>query len=362
MLIRISFRYIYFDEINVGIQSFVSTFVAAEKYAIRTFVKALIDKIKHFSGDETCIMLKQLEYSKVSNKEFQIELTKKYQFATKKIIASNEFLHLNSDTLKELMCNLTLNVKEIEIFDVILKWAKNQCLTQHLEMNALNLKRTISRLIYLFDYTSMNLNEFANKPGKLKLLADNELVDLFLWYTLTDKQAISLPKQLIQIKRSFPPSYYLLLIEDGEDEHFLGRPSERAFESIDLKVNKEIYLKGIELKSSCFEDERRIKGSIIVSMKIDCGKELISMEEIAIKLLDSNYYDKNDVTFKNLVQFDCPVLIEADRGYKISMHYKKTISYHFKNLNLNFDSANVHFNLKTDTGLCFMKQLIFHKF
>lgn len=223
--------------------TFTTTYLAAEKYAIRPLTELLANKIKYLNGDEMCILLRQLESSRINNKAFQKEISLKCELDTKRIIDSNEFLNLNADTLKELMLNSILNCKEIDLFNAIMRWSKNRCSIQQLELNQQNLKKILSRFIYLFRYTSFDLKEFADGPGKLKLLNDNELVDLFLHLTLNDKKSSNLSKRLITIKRELPFAFEVHInLVDPNSQNYVKYREET--ECIHFKTDNFIYLKG----------------------------------------------------------------------------------------------------------------------
>lgn len=361
-LVPFSARYVYYDDTDVGIQSFVSTLVAAEKYAVRPLSKTLIDQIKHFDGDQTCIMLKQLESHRLTNKDLQRELAKKQQIETKMIIDSGEFLSLSMHTVKELLSNESLNVKEVQLFRAVLRWAKHQCLVHRLEINPINLKKTISRLAYLLRYASMSLEDFADGPGKLRILADSELVDLFLYFTLKVQPVDCLHKPLIFSKRLSIPVYEVSLCDKFFDENSRGLETVRAMslpvgEFIDFKTDCEIFLRGLQSSVEMGEKQKKL------SLHKKSGDQMML---IASKMINPSCFDSpftvGESQSDSKIEFDYPVLIEPNGSYRLMLHLEEVKTCRPIGNASKASSANVHFCFETEALLAFMAKLIFHKF
>lgn len=352
-----SIRFIYYDDTAVAIQSFVSTFVAAEKYSVGPLSKALINQIKRLDGDETCILLKHLENQRLNNKELQSELAKKQQMETKRIIDSDEFPSLSLDTVVQLISRESLNVNESELFQAVLRWAKNQCLVQRLEINPPNLKKAIARLTYLFSYTSMSLKEFANGPAKMRILNDKELTDLFLHFTLEEESDSALPKQLTAAKRRPFPVYQVSVLgsnssRDGE------RPnrSSSLTEYIDFKTDGEIYLRGIQNSFQLAQKERKLV------LWIERSDE--ELEQIACKTIGSFDSSSSDgKKSKNRTEFDYPLLIEPNITYRLQLHWESAkYGCESKWMASKASSGDVKFLLAGSPQLSHVEKLIFHKF
>lgn len=337
--------------------------MASEKYALKTLTKVLVDNVKFFSGPDTCILLKQLETCKINSKELQAEIAKKCEIQTRMIIESSEFLNLNANTLSRLLSYPTLNVKEIDLFNAVIKWATNQCLVQDLVVNSVNLRIVLSRLIYLQRYRSMSLKEFANGPGKLKLLNDSESVDLFLDLSLNEKRSIELPKPLIQAERLRPPVYNVLIINQNVD-HFVKNATERRSEWFKFRVDDVIYLKGINLKGSNYVGGlKALKGELSISKKNSNVVSLVSVnaDDCNQNSDEEDEWDRTLVLNHSLIEFHYPILIEPNFDYIVSLRYSERGRYSFKSCHSKAFSANVQFDIQSDHGLCFMTNLVFNK-
>lgn len=348
-------RFAYYDDTDVAIQSFVSTLVAAEKY-VRSLSKALIDQIKSLNGNEICILLKHREHQRLNNKDLQRELTKKQQMETKAIIDSDGFLSLSVDTVKELLSNEMLSVDEGELFDAVLKWAKHQCLVQPIEMSPTNLRRIMSRLAHLFAYPSMSLKEFANGPGKLRILNDTELVNLFLHFTLKGSTNC-LPKHLFASRK--PTLVYEVSLLDGsrQDSRRDSKDSDRysastAGEFVDFKTNGEIYLRGLQISVQMNEKEKKLT----LHKRSTDQLELISSKTITTSCFDS--LGKSN----GRIEFDYPVLIRPNINYRLELRCKDVKYWDPKWMTVKASWANVEFVFTGTDRLVGMEKLIFHKF
>lgn len=324
-------------------------------------------QIKHFDGDKICILLKHLENQPLANEDLQRELAKKQQIETKRIIDCGEFLNLSFDSLKKLLSNESLNVEEVQLFHAVVRWAKHQCHLHRLEVNPVNLKKTISGLAYLFRYPSMSLEDFAAGPGKLRILTDSELADVFLYLSLRDRLANhQLPTPLISSKRQPIPVFETMCFKDpfGHEESLIirGIPN---YETSEFKTDSVIFLRGFRSRFELGEEPR----TLYLHRKSGYQVKLIASKVINPSGLDSS--PANESRPKYQIEFDYPVLIEPEVNYRLMLHLDgcqatcNRLEYKSKQFGpvKEFSSdVSFYFQVEEDMPLDFMGHLIFHKF
>ena len=101
---------------------------------------------------------------------------------TKEAMDSDAFLHISQELLSLVLKRDTLSASEVDIFNAVDKWCKNQCEKQNLEVTG-ELKRTVlGDAVYLIRFPLMAESEFASLVSKTKLLAMEDISAIFLYF------------------------------------------------------------------------------------------------------------------------------------------------------------------------------------
>lgn len=70
-------------------------------------------------------------------------------------------------------------------------WAEAECKRNFLTINPENLKSTLAPVLKLIRFPLMSIKEFAAGPAVSGLLTDQDIVSLFLYFTLNPKPKVS---------------------------------------------------------------------------------------------------------------------------------------------------------------------------
>ena len=95
---------------------------------------------------------------------------------TSKALASNAFADINEATLAELLKRESLNVKEGDLFNAVLKWSEAECLRKEIEANAKNRRSAMGNLIYQIRFASMTAQEFSQFASQSDILSPEEII------------------------------------------------------------------------------------------------------------------------------------------------------------------------------------------
>ncbi len=78
-------------------------------------------------------------------------------------LASPDLADANESTMNSIAKDGALNVRELELFDAVVLWAKRQCTQRDLEVNGTNMRQVITNIVHLINYflTFFNYNSGA---------------------------------------------------------------------------------------------------------------------------------------------------------------------------------------------------------
>ena len=99
-------------------------------------------------------------------------------------LKSDAFLTIEHSVLCELLARETLNVKEIDLFSAVLKWAQFQCENQGLKDSVENYRELLGNAINLIRFPTMALDEFASTVvHESKILPQEDIISIFLLFS-----------------------------------------------------------------------------------------------------------------------------------------------------------------------------------
>ena len=99
-------------------------------------------------------------------------------------LKSEAFLRIEHCVLCELLSRETLNVKEIDLFNAVLKWAQHQCEKQDIKSTVENCREVLGKAITLVRFPTMALEEFASTVvHESKILCHEDIINIFLLFS-----------------------------------------------------------------------------------------------------------------------------------------------------------------------------------
>ena len=133
------YRYIYGFEIDFKLFDLYESFVAADRYKLHGFSKALTDYIKaKLNAENSCLIYDQL--IKIGERE-EILLADVRTIIienSQKAFASEHFTQIDQETLISLLSPNKLNIAEIDLLKAVSRWVDCKVQRQGLPMNDMN--------------------------------------------------------------------------------------------------------------------------------------------------------------------------------------------------------------------------------
>ncbi|XP_052096983.1 BTB/POZ domain-containing protein 6-B-like [Mytilus californianus] len=185
-------RYIYTDVVNLDGNNVTPMLHAATKYALTDLAKQCERYLEcAIDVDNACVIYNQATFfgmHELANMALLcIEINAKEVFGTEgfdTLVRENIWTVFKSERLK---------AKEIDMFNAVVKWAKNQCELQNLEGSGENQRKILGDLLNLIRIPLLTLEEYSKVVVKSGLLTAEEQLMFYKYFTLKDEEHIEIP-------------------------------------------------------------------------------------------------------------------------------------------------------------------------
>ena len=179
-------RYLYTDEVHVDADTVMSMLYAAKKYALVKLESACVDYLKLNLKEDNAFML--LQQANMFDETQLVDKCLHIIDNAPESFASDAFLDIDQPTLVDILRRDTLDIKELKLYQHVLRWAQHQCARRRLAPTRDNQIRVLggTEAIELIRFPLMDKEEFAmamNDPDT-RLIDDNDIVELFVNLTL----------------------------------------------------------------------------------------------------------------------------------------------------------------------------------
>lgn len=186
---RALLKFLYTDEISVESDTVMSILYAAKKYAIPALEQECVEFLKeNITSDNVFMLLTQARlFDEPALARLCLDAIDK---STTEALSSDTFIDLDRDTLCLVLSRDTLGIREGSLFSALVKWAEHECVKQQLEITSANMRSVLGDAVRLIRYPLMTVEEFAVQVAQSKILTDEEMVELFLYFTINPKPTI----------------------------------------------------------------------------------------------------------------------------------------------------------------------------
>ena len=313
-------RFIYYDEVKLTGDCVIQVLYLAKKYMI----PSLADRCRSFlekniNAENVLDVLPFIE--KMEEVHLKSVCWKVIDTLTAKVLESaSDAIQDDNSLLVSMLKRDTLDIKEVKVFQAVNRWAETICEKRGKTPTGKE-KRTIigEELVKLIRFPLMSQSEFAEHVAETKILKKNEVIEIFLYFSLNRN-----PGKFSCIPRCLN-SRNLQCCNRTSD---IGRPpslplaSKEFTESISFSVNFPILLGGVAITGSpgkkytvelklngkvvaegCFQSEERgVSGNhpgfyIIFEQYHLLNPDVLCILEASIKgqRLDCEFQDKREL-------------------------------------------------------------------
>ena len=301
------FRYLYSDEVNLTGSNVMHVLYLAKKY----MVPSLADKCTEYLRDnlEASNVFSILPHAqKFEDKDLEDRCWEVIVSRTEEAVTSDEFVTLERPLVESVVKREVLNVKEVELFKAVNRWATSESERQGLTPDG-DVKRRIlgEDIVKAVRFPLMSQKEFGSVVLDCDILTKKEIADMMKHY---NDVSLKSPLPFIHSPRtvSFHQCHrFADMNPPGSSAGSNWRYPDRA-DALKLTVSKSVWLHGVQHFGSAggeytlaIEVKDATSGSSLVKQSGSYSSEKDEMHA---------YYGFD-------VMFNHPVHLERDQTYEI---------------------------------------------
>ena len=322
------FRYMYSDEVNLTGSNVLHVLYLAKKY----MVPSLADKCTEYLRDnlEASNVFSILSHSqKFEDKDLEDRCWEVIEMDTEKAVTSDEFVTLERSLVESVVKREKLNVKEVELFKAIDRWATIESERQGIVPDGEAKRRILGdEIVKAVRFPLMSQKEFSSVVFDSNILIMKEIGAMMKHYSGVISAS---PLPFIQSPRStLYQCHRFKTIRPQQEWGFSGS----AADAICLTVSRPVKLHGVQHFGS-------VGGEYTVSIEVKQSTNGSSL----VKQSGSYTSEKNELRdycgFD--VLFEPPLCLDRGRVYDIISHIKGPKSSYGEEGQETVECQGVHF-------------------
>jgi BTB/POZ domain-containing protein 1/2 len=185
-------KFLYTDEVSIDPNTVMHTLYTAKKYAVPSLENACVDFLKqNLSSDNAFMLLTQARlFDENALAQTCLECIDKHSVDASE---AEGFLEIDHKTLLSVLERDTLSIREVALFNSVVRWSEAECIRRGLSVNPENQRTVLGRAVNLIRFPLMTVEEFASEVAQTGILTDREIVSLFLYFTVNPKPTVDFP-------------------------------------------------------------------------------------------------------------------------------------------------------------------------
>ncbi|KAB1259429.1 BTB/POZ domain-containing protein 2, partial [Camelus dromedarius] len=182
-------KFLYSDEVQIGPETVMTTLYTAKKYAVPALEAHCVEFLKkNLRADNAFMLLTQARlFDEPQLASLCLENIDKN---TADAISAEGFTDIDLDTLVAVLERDTLGIREVRLFNAVVRWSEAECQRQQLQVTPENKRKVLGKALALIRFPLMTIEEFAAGPAQSGILVDREVVSLFLHFTVNPKPRV----------------------------------------------------------------------------------------------------------------------------------------------------------------------------
>ncbi|CAB1324260.1 unnamed protein product [Coregonus sp. 'balchen'] len=179
-------KFLYSDEVQIGPETVMTTLYTAKKYAVPALEAHCVEFLKkNLRADNAFMLLTQARlFDEPQLASLCLENIDKN---TVDALAAEGFTDIDLDTLVAVLERDNLGLREVRLFGAAVRWAEAETQRQQYQPTPENKRKVLGKALVLIRFPLMTIEEFAAGPAQSGILSDQEVVSLFLHFTVNPK-------------------------------------------------------------------------------------------------------------------------------------------------------------------------------
>ena len=177
------FRYLYSDKVNLSGRNVMQVLYLANKYLVSSLAEKCTEYLRnHLKASNVFCILPHAQ--KFADKDLQDRCWKLIEEQTEEAVMSDEFVTVKRSLVETVVKREVLNVKEVELFKAVDRWATEQSKRQGVTPDGESKRRIIGEeIVKAIRFPLMSQHEFASVVIDSDILTLKEVGDLIKHFT-----------------------------------------------------------------------------------------------------------------------------------------------------------------------------------
>ena len=329
------FRYLYSDEVNLTGSNVMQVLYLAKKYLVPSLAGKCTEYLReHLEASNAFSILPQAQ--KFEDKDLEERCWNVIESHTEEAVTSDDFVTLERSIVESVVKTERLNVKEVDLFKAVDRWATKEVERQGLTPDGEVKRRVLGEeIVNAIRFPVMSYNEFASVVLDCDILTKRELGAMIKHYGDASLQC---------------PLPFIHSVRSGSIVHRCYRfkllqPSRWSYggsaDALVVTVSKPISLHGVEHFGTT-------GGNYTVSLEV---RDALSGLSLA-KQTGTHSSEKNDLHsyYGFDVVFNHPVHLEQDKPYEVVSVIVGPISWAVKRVQNPVEVQGVKFSFSNSVA------------
>ena len=296
------FRYLYSDEVNLTGSNVMQVLYLAKKYLVPSLADKCTEYLrKHLEASNVFSILPQAQ--KFEDKDLEERCWNVIESHTGEAVTSDDFVTLERSVVESVVKRERLNVKEVDLFKAVDRWATKEVERQGLTLDGEVKRRVLGEeIVNAIGFPAMSPMEFASVVVDCDILTKRELGAMIKYYGYA---SLKCPLPFIHSPRSEAIVHRCYRITSSQPT---GWGYAGSADALGVTASKPIALRGVQHFGA--------EGGIYrVLLEI---KDTLSGLSLA-KQTGTHSSTKNDIHgyYGFDIMFNHPVDLEQDKPYEI---------------------------------------------
>ena len=252
--------FLYTEDCKMTAEVALKVMYLANKYIVPSLTEKCVE-VLHVSlqpDNAVTVLEKAMHFDE---KELEKKCWEVVESQAEKVVSSEAFCHISRGTLINILKRDKLNgMKEIELFQAVLKWSSAQCAKSGVEATGENRRAVIGDALYEIRFPTMSQEEFGQNVSRSRVLTAEEVTSIYHKFTGYESPGLKWrqPERNQPLLKGFKRCNLLdIRAPDTSGWYYIGNP-----ESLGFSVNKPATFHGVYL----FGDDKGSKYDVTLEV------------------------------------------------------------------------------------------------
>ncbi|CAH3026423.1 unnamed protein product [Porites evermanni] len=296
------FRYLYSDEVNLTGSNVMQVLYLAKKYLVPSLAGRCTEYLReHLEASNAFSILPQAQ--KFEDKDLEERCWNVIELHTEEAVTSDDFVTLERSIVETVVKKERLNVKEVDLFKAVDRWATKEVERQGLTPDGEVKRRVLGEeIVKAIRFPVMSYNEFASVVWDCDILTKRELGVMIKHY---GDASLKCPLPFIHSPRSGSIVHRCYRITSAQPT---GWGYGGSVDGLGVTASKPIALHGVQHFGTT-------GGNYSVSLEVKDAQSGLSLA----KQTGTHSSEKNDIHsyYGFDVMFNHPVHLEQNKRYEV---------------------------------------------